>query len=91
MNLLEQHDSLYRLAYRKYMNREFEFARQLAIEAISRAQEFYISLNIIIPAGKFSCRAMNLLQMIDQDGDCRPEHRVAEVSKSQNRNTRQKI
>lgn len=66
MNSLEQHNSLYRLAYKKFMNNEMEYARQLALEAVSKAHEFYLNMQIAVPADKFNCRAQNLLEMIDR-------------------------
>ena len=35
MNPLEQHDSLYRMAYKSFLNNDFDVARQLAEEAVS--------------------------------------------------------
>ncbi len=66
MNALEQHDSLYRLAYRKYLNDEIEFARQLAEEAVEKAHEFYMEMNLTVPADRFTCRARALLDMIER-------------------------
>lgn len=66
MNALEQHDSLYRLAYRKYLNNEIEFARQLAEEAVEKAHEFYMTMQLAVPADRFNCRAQTLLDLIDQ-------------------------
>ncbi len=66
MNALEQHDTLYRLAYRKYLNDEIEFARQLAEEAVEKAHEFYMEMNLTVPADRFTCRARALLDMIER-------------------------
>lgn len=66
MNPLEQHDSLYRLAYKKFLNNEIEFARQLAEEAVLKAHEFYLNMQLTVPADKFSCRAKSLLDMIER-------------------------
>ncbi len=66
MNPLEQHDSLYRLAYRKFMNNEIEYARQLALEAVSKAHEFYLNMQTTVPSDRFSCRAQSLLDMIER-------------------------
>ncbi|MBK7093095.1 MAG: hypothetical protein IPH59_15490 [bacterium] len=66
MNPLEQHNSLYQLAYKKFMNNEMEYARQLALEAVSKAHEFYLDKHLSVPVDKFSCRAQSLLEMIEE-------------------------
>lgn len=66
MNALEQHDTLYRLAYRKYLNNEIEFARHLAEEAVVKAHEFYMTMQLSVPADRFNCRAQALLDLIDR-------------------------
>lgn len=66
MNPLEQHDSLYRLAYKKFLASEYEFARQLAEEAVSKAHEFYLNKNLTVPADRITCRAQNLLNLIER-------------------------
>lgn len=66
MNSLEQHNSLYQLAYKKFMNNEIEYARQLALEAVSKAHEFYLNMQLSVPADKFNCRAQSLLEMIER-------------------------
>jgi hypothetical protein len=66
MNALEKHDSLYRLAYRKYLNNEIEFARQLAEEAVDKANEFYLTMDLSVPADRFACRARALLDLIER-------------------------
>ncbi|MGB5105512.1 MAG: hypothetical protein WBP29_04465 [Candidatus Zixiibacteriota bacterium] len=67
MNPLEQHDTLYRLAYKKFLDSEFELAQQLAEEAVSKAQEFYLSRKLTIPADRVvRCRAQNLLNLIEK-------------------------
>ncbi len=66
MNSLEQHNALYQLAYKKFMNNEVEYARQLALEAVSKAHEFYLNMQLSVPADKFNCRAQSLLEMIER-------------------------
>ena len=66
MNPLEQHDSLYRMAYKSFLNTDLDVARQLAEEAISKAHEFYLNMKLAVPADRVNCRAQILLNLIER-------------------------
>lgn len=61
---LEQHDQLYRLAYKKFLDNELPQARRLATQAIEKAHEYFLRSNLTIPVERFACRAEALLQLI---------------------------
>ncbi len=63
---LMQHDRLYRLAYKEYLENDFEAARTLALEAIQKAQEFRLLNSHFAQGDRFSCRATTLLQAIER-------------------------
>lgn len=66
MNALEHHDRLYRMAYQKYLNREVEFARQLALEALSQMEAFRREQKFVPASDRVTCRAQALLDLIER-------------------------
>ena len=66
MNALEQHDELYRQAYRKYLADDLEVARSLATEAVEKARLYSFRPNLERGDTRFFCRAMTLLNMIER-------------------------
>jgi hypothetical protein len=63
---MEQHDRLYRLAYKKYLNDDLEFARQLAIEAVEKARQSFEVQLVDHQSLHFNCRALTLLESIER-------------------------
>jgi hypothetical protein len=62
---LEQHDRLYRLAYKDYLDNDLESARSLALEAVEKAHQFHAGIEKPSPEIHFGCRAATLLQAIE--------------------------
>jgi hypothetical protein len=64
-SLMEQHDLLYRQAYREYVKNNLEAARTIAQEAIGKAREFYFLEGRLIKRNCPACRAAILLAAIE--------------------------
>jgi hypothetical protein len=64
-NAMEQHDRLYRMAYREYLNSDLIAAHRIAIEALAKAQQFHHQNDGLAEPRRFSCRAKTLLEAIE--------------------------
>ncbi len=62
---MEQHDRLYRMAYREYLNHDFAAAHRMATEALALAQQFQHQCGGLTEPRRFSCRAKMLLEAIE--------------------------
>jgi hypothetical protein len=64
-NAMEQHDRLYRMAYREYLNNDLVAAHRIATEAMAKAQQFRHQNDGLAEPQRFSCRAKTLLEAIE--------------------------
>jgi hypothetical protein len=64
-NIMEQHDRLYRSAYKKYLNNDLLAAHRIATEALDIAQQFRRQNDGLAEPQRFSCRAKTLLEAIE--------------------------
>jgi hypothetical protein len=64
-NAMEQHNRLYQMAYREYLNNDLVAAHQLATEALHKAHEFYLHPDRPAEPERFHCRAATLLTAIE--------------------------
>jgi hypothetical protein len=64
-NAMDQHDRLYRMAYREYLNNDLVAAHRIATEALAKAQQFRHQNDGLAEPHKFSCRAKTLLEAIE--------------------------
>jgi hypothetical protein len=64
-SLMEQHDLLYRQAYREYVKNNLAEARSIAQEAIDKAREFYFQEGKLMERNCPGCRAAILLAAIE--------------------------
>lgn len=62
---MQQHDRLYRLAYRKYLNHDLIAAHRIATAALAKAQQFRQQNDGLAEPHMFSCRAKTLLEAIE--------------------------
>jgi hypothetical protein len=64
-NAMEQHDRLYRIAYREYLNHDLVAAHRIATAALAKAQQFRPQIDGLAEPRIFSCRAKTLLEAIE--------------------------
>ena len=64
-NAMEQHDRLYRMAYREYLNHNLITAHKIATEALAKAQQFRLQNKELAAPHRFCCRAKTLLEVIE--------------------------
>ena len=64
-NAMEQHDRLYRIAFREYLNHDLVAAHRIATEALAKAQQFRHKSDGLAEPQRFSCRAKTLLEAIE--------------------------
>ena len=65
-NQLEEHDDLYRQAYKKYTEMDLAQAKRLATAAFDKAKEYFRARNHRLRLNRLNCRAEALLQMIER-------------------------
>lgn len=64
-NAMEQHDRLYRIAYREYLNHDLVTAHRIATEALAKAEQFRHQNDGLAEPRRFCCRAKTLLEVIE--------------------------
>ena len=64
-NPMEQHDKLYRMAYKKYLDHDLIAAHRIATEALAKAQQFRHQNDGLVEPYRFCCRAKTLLEAIE--------------------------
>jgi hypothetical protein len=62
---MEQHDRLYRMAYKEYLNNDLTAARKMATEAFALAQQLRVHANGLAEPQRFTYRAKTLLEAIE--------------------------
>jgi hypothetical protein len=62
---MEQHDRLYRMAYKEYLNHNLVAAHRIATEALAKAKQFRHQSDGLAEPHSFSCRAKTLLEAIE--------------------------
>jgi hypothetical protein len=64
-NAMEQHDRLYRIAFKEYLNHDLVTAHRIATEALAKAQQFHHQKDGLAEPHRFCCRAKTLLEAIE--------------------------